>query len=54
MSTLREMSDAEREAWEALAEAERQLEDARRRFAAVVEHEARKRRARAYLRVVEH
>lgn len=54
MSTVREMSDAEREAWEAIAEAEQRLEDARLRFTATVEHEARKRHAHAYLRVVEH
>jgi vacuolar-type H+-ATPase subunit H len=50
---LREISDAEREAWETVAEAERRLEDARLRLLAVMAREARKRAARERLRVVD-
>jgi vacuolar-type H+-ATPase subunit H len=50
--SLHEISDAEREAWETVAEAERRLEEARLQLLAVMASEARKRVARERLRVV--
>jgi hypothetical protein len=51
--SLREISETERAAWEAVAEAERRLEDARVQLLAVMAREARRRVARERLRVVD-